>query len=90
MQIIYRAANIIEGHIVAGMLEASGIESYVGGHYLQGAIGDLSPMGFVNVFVEDTHIDRALSIINAYEQDVHAGNEAADYGDALLSPDLSP
>lgn len=90
MQIIYRAANIIEGHIVAGMLEANGIESYVGGHYLQGAIGDLSPLGFVNVFVEDIHIDRALSIINAYEQNAHVDDEVADYGDSLLSGDLSP
>ncbi|PLW84427.1 hypothetical protein CWI75_00320 [Kineobactrum sediminis] len=89
MQIIYRAANIIEGHIVAGMLEAHDIESYVGGHYLQGAIGELSPLGFANVFVEDADIDRALPIIKAYEQDTRVKAEATDSDDSLLSDDLA-
>ncbi len=44
MQIIYRASDIVEAHIVAGMLKSEGIDSYAGGHYLQGAIGDLSPL----------------------------------------------
>jgi hypothetical protein len=76
MQIIYRAENIIEGHIVAGMLEANGIESYVGGHYLQGAVGNLSPSGFANVFVDDADIDRALPIVNAYEQGTCVNDDA--------------
>lgn len=41
MQIAYRARDITEAHIVAGMLEANGIDAYVGGHYLQGAMGKL-------------------------------------------------
>ncbi|HAV75683.1 MAG TPA: hypothetical protein DCX50_11995, partial [Limnobacter sp.] len=45
MEIVYKAGNIIEAHIVAGMLNACEIPTYVGGHFLQGAVGDLSPNG---------------------------------------------
>ncbi|WP_303285526.1 DUF2007 domain-containing protein [Marinobacter sp. SS8-8] len=34
MQIAYRARDITEAHIVAGLLEANGIEAFVGGHCL--------------------------------------------------------
>jgi len=67
MQIIYKASNIVEAHIVAGMLQAEGIEAYVGGHYLQGAIGDLSPLGFANVFVDEADMARASVLIREYE-----------------------
>lgn len=69
MQIVYRAGDIVEAHIVAGMLQANGIETYVGGHYLQGAIGDLSPLGFANVFVDEQHVATALELVQEYEQD---------------------
>lgn len=68
MKIIYRASDIVEAHIVSGMLRAQGIETYVGGHYLQGAVGDLAPMGHANVFVGDEDIDSALSLVKEYEQ----------------------
>jgi len=35
MKIIYKARDIIEAHIVSGMLNANGIETHVGGYYLQ-------------------------------------------------------
>jgi hypothetical protein len=72
MKIIYRAANIIEAHIVAGMLTASDIEAYVGGHYLQGAVGDLPPAGFATVSVADDDLDAAMTIIAEYDQGAEA------------------
>lgn len=68
MKIAYRASDIIEAHIVAGMLEAHGIAAHVGGHYLQGAVGDLSPTGFANVFVLDDDLEQASALIRKYEQ----------------------
>ena len=74
MQIIYRANDIVEAHIVAGMLQANDIHAYVGGHYLQGAVGDLSPLGFANVFVEDSDIEAAQRLVREYEGNgEHAG-----------------
>lgn len=68
MKIVYRAENILEAHIVSGMLSARDIEAYTSGHYLQGAIGDLSPSGFANVMVSDENFDHAVSIVKEYEQ----------------------
>lgn len=67
MKIIYHAADIMEAHIVAGMLRAHDIEPYVGGHYLQGAVGDLAIHGLANVFVDEKDVAAAQGLINAYE-----------------------
>lgn len=32
MKIIFRANDILEAHIIAGMLNSQGIATYVGGH----------------------------------------------------------
>lgn len=67
MKIVYRANDILEAHIVAGMLQAGDIETHVGGHYLQGAVGDLAPVGLASVSVADEDADAALRIIREYE-----------------------
>lgn len=68
MKIVYKARDITEAHIVSGMLQANGIEAHVGGHYLQGGIGDLAALDFANVQVADEDIDRARSLIAEYEK----------------------
>lgn len=68
MKIIFRANDILEAHIISGMLNSQGVETYVGGHYLQGAVGDLAAMGFANVFVADEHADLAEQLLQDYQQ----------------------
>lgn len=68
MQLVFRAGNILEAHIVAGLLQSHGIDSHVGGHYLQGAVGDLPASDFAHVFVEDDDKRRAEALIVDYEQ----------------------
>jgi hypothetical protein len=68
MKIVFKAGNIIEAHIVAGMLNACEIQTYVGGHFLQGAVGDLSPTGFANVFVAPDDFDEASALVAEYEK----------------------
>ncbi|MBA4314053.1 MAG: DUF2007 domain-containing protein [Limnobacter sp.] len=80
MEIVYKAGNIIEAHIVAGMLNACEIPTYVGGHFLQGAVGDLSPTGFANVFVASEHFDQAAALVAEYEK-----NDLCS-GDLVTSP----
>lgn len=67
MKLIYRAGDINEANIVAGMLRAHGIEAHVSGYYLQGGIGDLPPADFASVHVADEDIDAARALINEYE-----------------------
>lgn len=67
MLIAYRARDIAEAHIVSGMLHAQGIEAHVGGHYLQGAMGEIGAAGFSNVHVEDDDYPKARELIEEYE-----------------------
>lgn len=67
MQIAYRARDITEAHIVAGLLEANGITAFVGGHYLQGAMGEIGAAGFSNVHVDDEDLYRARQLVTEYE-----------------------
>jgi hypothetical protein len=67
MKVIFKAADITEAHIVSGLLNSRGIETHVGGYYLQGGVGDLAAMDFVNVQVDDENIERAGSVIAEYE-----------------------
>lgn len=67
MQIAYRARDLTEAHIVAGLLHSRGIESHVGGHYLQGAMGEIGAAGFTNVHVEDEDFGLARTLVAEYE-----------------------
>jgi len=67
MKIVFQASDILEAHIVAGMLQAENIEAHVGGHYLQGGIGDLAPTGLASVSVADDDSEAARRLIREYE-----------------------
>lgn len=73
MKLIYKAGDIIEAHIISGLLDAEGIESHVSGHYLQGGVGELAPTGFSNIHVDDKDIDKAKVIIEEYENNLNRG-----------------
>ena len=68
MQIIYRAQDIVEAHIVAGLLQSRGLEVYVGGHYLQGGIGELAALDSATISVDDVDEDEARAVIGEYER----------------------
>ena len=55
---------------MCGMLEAHGIQAHVGGHYLQGGIGELMVQGFAVVFVEEDKLEMARTLVEAYERGV--------------------
>jgi len=67
MKLIYRAGDISEAHIIAGLLKSHEIEAHVGGHYLQGGIGDLAAMDFATIHVADEDVARAMAVIADYE-----------------------
>lgn len=68
MQEIYKATDITEAHIIAGMLEAHGIAAHVGGHFLQGGVGELGAMNFATITVSEGNIEQARALIDEYEQ----------------------
>ena len=69
MKLIYKAKDITEAHIIAGLLKSNNIQAHVGGHYLQGGIGDLAAMDFATINVADEDVVQAQQIISEYEGD---------------------
>lgn len=67
MQIAYNARDLTEAHIIAGLLVAHGIDCHVGGHYLQGGLGEIGAAGFTNVQVDDDDYLEARHLIAEYE-----------------------
>lgn len=67
MQIIYRAADLTDAHIVAGLLKSQGVTAHVSGHYLQGGVGDLAPADLAKVYVEEEDMEAALTHVEAYK-----------------------
>lgn len=84
MKIIYKARDIIEAHIVAGMLNANGIETHVGGYYLQGGVGDVTVFDFANVQVADEDVFAATPLVAEYE---NAENKEVEYDKKNLGDD---
>ncbi len=68
MKLAYNAGNITEAHIIKGLLESQGISAYVGGFYLQGAVGDLAATDYATVQVADEDYIQARVIIDEYEK----------------------
>ncbi|TCO78210.1 DUF2007 domain-containing protein [Chromatocurvus halotolerans] len=68
MKVIYRAQDIVEAHILAGLLQSRGVEAFVGGHYLQGGIGELAALDSATLSVEDRDEDSARAVIAEYER----------------------
>jgi len=67
MRTVYDAADITEAHILSGLLKARDIQTYIGGYYLQGGIGELATMDFITIQVDEKDLRQALEIIAEYE-----------------------
>ena len=76
MKLIYRAGDLTEAHIIAGLLKSNDIQAHVGGHYLQGGIGDLAAMEFATINVADEDIEQAKKIIAEYEGDINVTDDS--------------
>jgi len=78
LKTVFRANDIVEAHIVAGMLQSEGIKTFVGGHYLQGAVGDLAVQGFADVQVLENDVGLAGTLIAEYESSTEQKPGSAD------------
>ena len=68
LKTVYEAQTGIEAHMVANLLEQSGIAAQVHGEYLQGGIGDLPVAGLVRVRVDELDYDRARQVVEDWDE----------------------
>lgn len=64
---VFRGSDYIEAQLVAGLLRQAGVEVFLQGAFLQGALGDLPATGHLAIFVNESDRPAAERIIKAYE-----------------------
>jgi hypothetical protein len=67
MKCVYEAANGVEAHMIANLLEQQRISARIDGEHLTSGIGDLPAMGLVRVMADEADYDRAREIIRQWE-----------------------
>ena len=91
MKIVYRAGDITEAEIIKGMLLSYDIEAHVSGYYLQGGIGEISPLDLAKVHVADEDYEKAKEILREYEgnQPPQAGaGDLVESGESASRPNF--
>ena len=78
MQIVYRAASIIDANLVKSALDNAGVMAFVNGAYLTGAVGELPTSDLVSVMVANVDIERARPIVQELDAFLRAGVDPAD------------
>ena len=66
MQRIYEPQDVMEGELLLGMLASEGIDAYLTGQHLAGAVGELPACGLLGLMVEDAQARSAQQLIAAY------------------------
>ncbi len=63
MQVVYEAENLIDAHLVKGLLEHNGIPAWVRGNYLAGGMGELPVSGLLAVCVPSAAAPDACEVL---------------------------
>jgi hypothetical protein len=83
MRVVYEPENLIDAHLVKGVLEQAGIPVYLRGEYLAGGIGELPVSGLFALCVADACEPEAREVLTALARDRSAYVSAAsDDGEA--------
>ena len=85
MQRIYEPRDLLEAEMLSGMLIAEGIETFLAGSHLIGAMGELPAVGLLGLMVGDQDAERARQLIAAYNGAVPVpGDEPESFPGELI------
>jgi hypothetical protein len=85
MQRIYEARDLLEAEMLRGMLVGEGIEAYLTGRHLIGAVGELPAVGLLGLMVADDQAERARQLIDEYNgAEPLSGEEPESYPGELI------
>lgn len=77
MKCVYEAADMLEAHVIQGLLEQHRITSFIEGEYLVGAAGGLPASRQVRILVNDDDFDEGTVLVREYEQANQSFNQQA-------------
>jgi len=86
VKIVYRAENIIDANLVKAALAEAGIQAFVSGEYLTGAIGQLPAWDLVTVMVAEADVERAAPIAESIDAALRERRAIAPSGAAMPQP----
>ncbi len=91
MRKVYEAADMLEAHVVKGVLQQEGISGFIQGEYLQGGMGDLPVSGFVRIVVNEADYQDAKNVLASWELQQsnvrpHASSDSSGFRSAWLGP----
>ncbi|WP_313223735.1 putative signal transducing protein [Stutzerimonas nitrititolerans] len=66
MQRIYEPRDLLEAEMLIGMLAGEGIEAFLTGRHLIGAVGELPVSGLLGMMVADEEAEHARLLIDEY------------------------
>ncbi len=76
---VFRGSDYIEAQLLTGLLQQHGIDVFLQGAALQGALGEIPAMGHLSLLVDEQDQVAAKSVLAAYERGELAIDEAEDY-----------
>jgi len=69
MRVVYEPENLIDAHLVKGVLEQAGIPVYLRGEFLVGGIGELPVSGLLALCVPEVCEGEARGVLADLEED---------------------
>ncbi len=67
MKCVYEASDVLEAHVIQGLLEQHRISSFIEGEYLIGAVGELPASRLVRILVNDDDWSEGSSLMRDYD-----------------------
>ncbi|WP_419811280.1 DUF2007 domain-containing protein [Bacterioplanoides sp.] len=67
MKCVYNAADMLEAHVLVGLLQQHKISAFIEGEYLTGGLGDLAANNYVRVMVNDDDFEQGRLIVQQYD-----------------------
>jgi Putative prokaryotic signal transducing protein len=71
MKCVYEAADVLEAHVIQGLLEQHRISAFIEGEYLLGAVGELPASRLVRVLVNDDDLTAGSTLMRDYDSTNH-------------------
>jgi len=67
MKCVYEASDVLEAHVIQGLLEQHRISSFIEGEHLIGAVGELPASQLVRILVNNDDLIEGASLMRDYD-----------------------
>ncbi|TWI54895.1 putative signal transducing protein [Pseudomonas duriflava] len=81
---VYEPRDLLEAEMLLALLDSEGIEAFLAGRHLIGAIGELPACGLLGVMVQDEDAACARELIEAYMTACPCPDAEPDSGPGVL------